>query len=474
MPDESLSEHLAGYLAALGFDQIPAEVIQAAKLHILDSLGCLLAGTQLEPGKLAYDLAVAASGSAGSNGAATLFGTDARVAYLDAVQAMSVAAHCGEMDDIHSGAGTCIGGMIVPALLGMAEKFGGSGGKFLEAAIVGYETTTRVGLAINAPSLFAHGWWPSTVCGAFGVAAAGAKFLSWSTGMTANALGIASLHTGGMITGGNEGATARHLAFGHATQNGVLSLLAAEQGFTGPKRAFEDQRGFCLTLCNEPKWEYLRNSEGFHLPEVAFKPYPCARQLHAGVEALLSLIQQHSITPKMIEEIELSLPTPNASMVNRPSMALSRAAILGSGQYVMAATTARGKMDLSSFEEEFLGNEQVLSLMRKVKVKASTELDRHFPKYWPGRVSVKLADGLCVAHEVIIPKGESGNPMTRDEIEGKFISLASPVLGEVKARSVIPKVHSLDAHQSLDSLISVLKLSGKYHPSLSSVSGTAD
>ena len=47
-----------------------------------------------------------------------------------------------------------------------------------------------------------------------------------------NALGIASLHSGGMLTGGNEGATARHFAFGHAAQNGMLALLAAEQGFS--------------------------------------------------------------------------------------------------------------------------------------------------------------------------------------------------------------------------------------------------
>ena len=229
--------------------------LSAAKLHILDSLGCLLAGSRLEPGKLAYDLAVASSDSGSTS---SLLGTDSRVSFLDAVQAMSVAAHCGEMDDIHSGAGTCIGGMIVPALIAMAEKHGGNGRDFLAGAIVGYETTARVGLAINAPGLFTRGWWPSTLCGVFGVAAAGAKFLRWSLDKTVNALGIASLSAGGMITGGHEGATARHLIFGRAAQSGVLSLLAATQGFTGPKRALEDPRGFCLTLCAEPKWEYLR------------------------------------------------------------------------------------------------------------------------------------------------------------------------------------------------------------------------
>ena len=165
-----------------------------------------------------------------------------------------------------------------------------AGEKFLEAAVVGYET---ISLESGWPSTRRNS--SRTVGGrarsadAFGVVAAGAKFLDCIMGANRqrarHCLYFASRrHT---ITGGNEGATARHLAFGHAAQNGMLALLAAEQGFTGPKRALEDPRGFCLTLCNEPNWDYLQSFDSFHLPEVAFKPYPCARQLHAGVEALL-------------------------------------------------------------------------------------------------------------------------------------------------------------------------------------------
>ena len=91
--------------------------------------------------------------------------------------------------------------------------------------------------------------------------------------------------------------------------------------------------------------------------------------------------------------IELAVPTQNAGMVDRPATPTLRAATLGSGQYVMAVTALRGKIDLASFEEEYLQSEQVRRLMAKVKVSASTELDRHFPKYWPGRVTVRLADG---------------------------------------------------------------------------------
>ncbi|HEX5606059.1 MAG TPA: MmgE/PrpD family protein, partial [Candidatus Binatia bacterium] len=317
MADQTLSETLAGYIASLSSETLPADIIESAKLHILDSLGCLLAGSRLHAGKLAYDLAVANSGA---NANSRLLGSQRRSSLLDGVEAMSVAAHCGEMDDIHSGAGTCIGALVIPALLALAETYGGSGGNFIEATIAGYETTIRVGLSIDGPKLFARGWWPSTICGAFGVAAAGAKFLKWTGRETANALGIAALHSGGMLTGGNEGATARHLAFGHAARNGIQSLLAAQQGFTGPTQAFEDARGFCSTLCSEPKWEHLRSFDGFHLPEVAFKPYPCARQLHAGVEALLRIIRQHPLQPELIRALELFLPGQNAAMMNRPSI----------------------------------------------------------------------------------------------------------------------------------------------------------
>jgi 2-methylcitrate dehydratase PrpD len=455
MADETLSETLAARLAALQLSEIPSDVIQAAKLHILDTLGCVIAGSRLEPGRRAYELAAAtATGSTADHVA--LIGSAARASYLDAAQAMSTGAHCGEMDDIHSASGTCIGAMVVPALLALAVKNGGSGRAFFEAIIAGYETTARVGLAIDAPALFEKGWWPSTVCGAFGVAAAGAKFSGCPAEKTANALGIASLFAGGMITGGGEGATARHLIFGHAAQNGLSALMAVEAGFTGPKRAFEDPRGFCLTLCAAPKWEYLQDFDSYFLPEVAFKPYPCARQLHAGVEALLTLIHRHAIAASSIKDITLSVPTANAGMVNRPAPPQNRAAVLGSGQYVLAAAASSGKMDLSCFEDALLNDLQVRNLLMRVTVKGDKELDRYFPQSWPGRVEIRLDGGTSYMHEVRIPKGDSGHPMSHREVERKFISLAAPVLGDARAASVAQEVDRLERRESLKDLFSAL------------------
>lgn len=153
------------------------------------------------------------------------------------------------------------------------------------------------------------------------------------------------------------------------------------------------------------------------------------------------------------------MPTQNANTVNRPSITASHAATVGSGQYVMAVTALRGKIDLQSFDEEFLSSNEVRSLMTKVNVIASAELDCHFPKYWAGRVNVKSSGGEVYSEEVIIPKGETGNPMRRDEVEGKFLSLAAPIMGDEKARSVVQEVESLDGRDSLEPLLGSLKVS---------------
>ncbi|HKA33963.1 MAG TPA: hypothetical protein VKH64_12160, partial [Candidatus Binatia bacterium] len=169
-----------------------------------------------------------------------------------------------------------------------------------------------------------------------------------------------------------------------------------------------------------------------------------------------ALIRQHSIAPSSINAISLSVPTANAGMVNRPSPPQSRAAALGGGQYVMAATALRGKMDLACFEDAMLSDARLKDLQKKVTVAGEAALDRYFPQSWPGRVRVRLNDGRSYTNEIIVPKGERANPMSQNDIEEKFLSLATPILGAEGARSVVDAVESLDRRESLKDLFSAL------------------
>ena len=122
----------------------------------------------------------------------------------------------------------------------------------------------------------------------------------------------------------------------------------------------------------------------------------------------------------------------------------------------MAVTAWRGKIDLESFEDRYLRSDDVRALMARVSVRGSADLDRYFPKYWSGRVSLRLIDGSEHTAEIIAPKGETENPMTRQDVEEKFLGLATPVLGEEKARAVIDEVSLLDSRDSLASLLAAL------------------
>ena len=116
-------------------------------------------------------------------------------------------------------------------------------------------------------------------------------------------------------------------------------------------------------------------------------------------------------------------------------------------------------MDLTSFDERFLQGNEVQSLMGKVKVKGEIDLDRYFPQSWPGRVTIRLRDGSSHTSEIIIPRGEKENPMSVQEVEAKFLSLAAPVLGDSKARSVIGEVQALADRESLSELLAFLSVS---------------
>jgi 2-methylcitrate dehydratase PrpD len=67
-------------------------------------------------------------------------------------------------------------------------------------------------------------------------------------------------------------------------------------------------------------------------------------------------------------------------------------------------------------------------------------------------------DGSSHTSEIIIPKGEKENPMSAQEVKEKFLSLAAPVLGDSKARSVIGEVQALADRESLSELLALLRV----------------
>ncbi|TMA77924.1 MAG: MmgE/PrpD family protein [Deltaproteobacteria bacterium] len=89
----TLSTYIAGERAA----QLPQAVLDKAKTHILDTIGAMLSGSQLKPGRLILEFVKTQGGPAD----AIVVASDFRTSVIYAALANGTMAHADETDDAH-------------------------------------------------------------------------------------------------------------------------------------------------------------------------------------------------------------------------------------------------------------------------------------------------------------------------------------------------------------------------------------
>ena len=164
------AERFAQFALELDLDAVPDDVVEAAKLHVLDVIGCGLA---------AHGLGIATEGRTtmselGGTAEASVIGLDTRLPVPNAAFANAMLCHGLDFDDTHSDSVAHVSTVVVPAATALAEARGASGRDLLTAIIAGNETVTRIGMA--TPGAFhKRGFHPTAICGIFGAAAAAAR-----------------------------------------------------------------------------------------------------------------------------------------------------------------------------------------------------------------------------------------------------------------------------------------------------------
>ena len=173
-------------------DEISEAAYRAAKVAVLDALGCAMAGYDA-PGVPAV---VGLAKEWGGREDATLWFHGGKVPGPAATFANSVQVHALDLDDVHLPSITHITSVVVPVAFAMGELYGASGRETLAAVILGLEVAGRLGRAGRARK--AHeGFLPSSVVGGFGAAAAAARLQGCTVKQTVNAMGIWYAHASG-------------------------------------------------------------------------------------------------------------------------------------------------------------------------------------------------------------------------------------------------------------------------------------
>src|SRR5213594_1401172 len=110
-PVSLVMNKLSGYMAEARGRQLPGEVVEKAKHHILDTFAAMLSGSKLPPGQAALALARAQAGRR----VATVVGSAIVTGPIDAALANGMLAHSDETDDSHAASQSHPGASIVPA-----------------------------------------------------------------------------------------------------------------------------------------------------------------------------------------------------------------------------------------------------------------------------------------------------------------------------------------------------------------------
>ena len=144
MTEPGGARRFAEFALALRLDDIPVNVIEAAKLHLLDVLGCGLAAVEFRTADAGRALALADGGTA----EASLLCSETRVPAASAAFANGMSCHALDYDDTHAGSVCHVSTVVAPAALAAGEAAGAGGAAVLAALIAGSEIVTRVGARV--------------------------------------------------------------------------------------------------------------------------------------------------------------------------------------------------------------------------------------------------------------------------------------------------------------------------------------
>src|SRR2546421_373835 len=156
------SQQMAEFVAGLRFEDLPTDVVAAARRHMLDAVGVALAASALGAGGPVIEMTRSWAGARESSVIGYDFGAPASWAAL----ANGTLTHALDYDDTHVESVVHPSAFVVPAALAVGEEIGASGRDIVTAAVAGYEIATRIGAA--APGRFhVRGQHTTGLCGTF-------------------------------------------------------------------------------------------------------------------------------------------------------------------------------------------------------------------------------------------------------------------------------------------------------------------
>ncbi len=95
--------------------------------------------------------------------------------------------------------------------------------------------------------------------------------------------------------------------------------------------------------------------------------------------------------------------------------------------FILAQISVKGSALVETFTELALEDTRLRGFSKRVEMIFDPEVEDAYPKRWIGPVEVETTGRTRITSRVDVPKGDPGNILSGEEIEGKMRSLASSV-----------------------------------------------
>jgi 2-methylcitrate dehydratase len=435
MADKTLSRQIAEFAVELGYKDISGPAIQEVKRYLYDSVGCAYGGYHTKDVGILRDIYKDMGGKEES----TVIGFGDRIPAVNATLVNSLMIRALDYNDIYWKEDPSHPSDLIPAALAVGEMVGASMKEVIVAIILAYEFEMRL-CEFAVPGVRERKWHHATLTQFVSPIVAG-KLLDLTVDQMVHAIGIngAHNHTIGCPTAGKL-TMMKNTVDPMAVQSGVFAALMAKKGYSGTEAVFEGKEGLMDVF--GPDWDIDKLvgglGEKFKILECSMKGFPTEALTHTHLSCMLKVVRENDIAYDNIEEVTVTTIARACDILFDPHKYRpeSRETADHSLPYCLAAAIVDRQITTASFSEEKLKDPRIWEVIDKIKGEASVEFEKMFPAKQPSKVVVKTKDGKSYEAYLEYPKGDPREPMTEEDLDIKFGSLADGLLKEKRQKKV--------------------------------------
>jgi 2-methylcitrate dehydratase PrpD len=371
----------------------------------------------------------------------SLLGRAEKVDMASAALVNGITSHTFDFDDTHLKTIIHPAGPVASALLALAEVTGASGRELVDALVLGIDVSCRMGNCIY-PDHYDRGWHITGTTGMLGAAAACARLMKLDEERTVMALGIAASQPVGLRE--QFGTMTKPFHPGAAARAGLTSALLAKHGFTASARALEAPRGYAQVVSTKYDWNEVTDELGerFEISFNTYKPFACGIVIHPTIDAAVQL-RAKGVKAADVERVELKVHPLVLELTGKkePQDGLQGKFSVYHG---FAAGLIFGRASEPEYDDAIVTRADVTALRRKVVATVDDSIDEA-----AADVTAILKDGSRVHVFVEHAIGSLERPMSDQDLEAKFHSMADEVIGKAKTGALIGACWKLGSARDL-------------------------